>query len=60
MTPFESAHLRIGYTASMIKEACEGRGVPSGVSRQDWIAYNQACLVEELARMLVEMNKRNQ
>lgn len=57
LTKTKYAHLRIQYTATIIKEACEGRGIPEGVRKEDWIAYNQASMMEDLASMIAEMGK---
>lgn len=58
MTNIESAQLRLKYSASIIKNACEGKNIPEGVTKADWIAYNQACIMEEVAIMLGELLER--
>jgi len=36
------------------KDACEGRGIPSGVMREDWVFYQLFSALEEIARALGE------
>ena len=51
ITPENAALYRCMLSCGIVKSACEGGGdIPKGVARQDWIAYNMACAIEELAR----------
>jgi hypothetical protein len=54
MTPAEACRLRIEYAARIVKDACEGKTLPPGVNKSDWITYNQAAMIEDLARLIVE------
>lgn len=48
-TPREYAIYRLKLTASIGKKACEGRDIPPGVRKEDWINYQLFSAFEELA-----------
>jgi hypothetical protein len=50
-TPREYAIYRLKITASIGKKACEGRDIPPGVRKEDWINYQMFAAFEELANI---------
>jgi hypothetical protein len=54
-------HITALYRAKLYsgigKKACEGKGVPSGISQDNWIHYNLFCALDEIATHLEEKDK---
>ena len=53
-TKKERALYRASLSCHIGRDACESRGVPDGVNRDDWILYQLFSALEEIVRALGE------